>query len=203
MSGKAGPGGEQAAPAQDRPARNEPEREMVLMRALAHPARLALMSHLGHSGPATATECAGVVGLSPSAVSYHLRALAKAGLVEEAPGRGDGRERRWRRTEEPYQVDGPADPGPDELAALRGLLDSVRGWDEVRFRQYLAQLGDEPADWREAAFFMDSALLLTADELKAVGAALQELLRPYRKSARADAPAGARAVYAIFRGFPA
>lgn len=176
---------------------------MVLMRALAHPARLALMSHLGHSGPATATECAGVVGLSPSAVSYHLRALAKAGLVEEAPGRGDGRERRWRRTEEPYQVDGPADPGPDELAALRGLLDSVRGWDEVRFRQYLAQLGDEPADWREAAFFMDSALLLTADELKAVGAALQELLRPYRKSARADAPAGARAVYAIFRGFPA
>ncbi|HEY6478704.1 MAG TPA: winged helix-turn-helix domain-containing protein, partial [Streptosporangiaceae bacterium] len=90
MSGKAGPGRKQAAPAQDgagpgtagpgtagpgtagrdRPARDKPSQNMVLMRAMAHPARLALMAHLGHSGPATATECAGVVDLSPSAVSY-------------------------------------------------------------------------------------------------------------------------------------
>jgi DNA-binding transcriptional ArsR family regulator len=179
---------------------------MVLMRALAHPARLALMAHLGHSGPATATECAGVVDLSPSAVSYHLRALAKAGLVEEAPGRGDGRERRWRRTEEPYQVEGRPDPGPDGLGALRGLLESVRAWDEARFRQFLDQLGDEPAEWQDAAFFLDSTLLVTAEELKAVGAAAQELLgqyRQYRKAARTDAPADARTVFAMFRGFPA
>jgi DNA-binding transcriptional ArsR family regulator len=174
---------------------------MVLMRALAHPARLALMAHLGHSGPATATECAGVVGLSPSAVSYHLRALAKAGLVEEAPGRGDGREHRWRRTAEPYSID--ADPGPDGLAAMRGLLESVRAWDEARFRQFLVQLGDEPTDWQDAALFMDATLLVTADELRSVGAAVQELLRPYRKAGRADAPAGARTVSATFRGFPA
>jgi DNA-binding transcriptional ArsR family regulator len=175
---------------------------MVLMRALAHPVRLALMAHLSHSGPATATECAGVVDLSPSAVSYHLRALAKAGLVEEAPGRGDGREHRWRRTAEPYSID--ADPGPAGLAAMRGLLESVRAWDETRFRQFLVQLGDEPADWQDAALFMDATLLVTADELREVGVAVQELLRPYRKGARADAPpAGARTVSAMFRGFPA
>ena len=176
---------------------------MVLMRALAHPARLALMSHLSHAGPATATECAGVVDLSPSAVSYHLRALAKAGLVEEAPGRGDGRERRWRRTAAPYAVEGAADPGADGLAALRGLLESVRAWDDARFRQFLAQLGDEPGEWQDAAFFLNSTLLVTADELKAVGAAAQDLLRQYGKAARTDAPAGARAVFAMFRGFPA
>ena len=175
---------------------------MVLMRALAHPVRLALMAHLSHSGPATATECAGVVDLSPSAVSYHLRALAKAGLVEEAPGRGDGREHRWQRTAEPYSID--ADPGPAGLAAMRGLLESVRAWDETRFRQFLAQLGDEPAEWQDAALFMDATLLVTADELREVGVAVQELLRPYRKAARADAPpAGARTVSAMFRGFPA
>jgi DNA-binding transcriptional ArsR family regulator len=216
MSGNARPGGEQAAPARDGPAQNSPAQDgpapdspardrpsqnMVLMRALAHPARLALMAHLGHSGPATATECAGVVGLSPSAVSYHLRALAKAGLVEEAPGRGDGREHRWRRTAEPYSID--AAPGPDGVAALRGLLESVRAWDEARLRQYLAQLGDEPAEWRDAALFMDSTLVMTADELKAAGAAVQDLLRPYRKATRTDAPAGARTVVAMFRGFPA
>jgi DNA-binding transcriptional ArsR family regulator len=162
-----------------------------------------LLAHLGHDGPATATECAGTVDLSPSAVSYHLRALAKAGLVEEAPGRGDGRERRWRRTAEPYEVEGYAGLGPDGLAAMRGLLESVRAWDEARFQQYLAQLGDEPPDWQEAAFFLDSTLLVTADELRAIGAAVQAMLGRYRKADRTDAPAGARTVSAMFRGFPA
>jgi DNA-binding transcriptional ArsR family regulator len=207
MSGTAGPGGEQAAPeqdsaARDTPARDKPSQNMVLMRAMAYPARLALMAHLGHSGPATATECAGVVDLSPSAVSYHLRALAKAGLVEAAPGRGDGRERRWRRTAENYGVAGEAE-GPDGVAALRGLLEAVRSWDDARFRQFLAQLGDEPAEWQDAAFFLNATLLVTADELRAVGAATQQLLRQYRKSARPEVPAGARTVYAMFRGFPA
>jgi DNA-binding transcriptional ArsR family regulator len=195
MSGKAGPDGEQP---RDRPGQN-----IALMRAMAHPARLALLAHLGHSGPATATECAGVVDLSPSAVSYHLRALAKAGLVEEAPGRGDGRERRWRRTAERYDVSGGADPGPDALAALRGLLESIRSWDDARFRQFLAQLGDESAEWQDASCFLDATLLVTAEELREVGTAAQELLRPYRMSARAKAPEGARTVYAMFRGFPA
>ena len=50
--------------------------DAAVMRAMAHPARLALLEHLRNSGPATATECAAVVGLSPSATSYHLRAKA-------------------------------------------------------------------------------------------------------------------------------
>jgi DNA-binding transcriptional ArsR family regulator len=204
MSGKAGPGESEAAAGREAPGREAAaDRELVIMRALAHPARLALLNRLGHGGPATATECAGEVGLSPSAVSYHLRALARAGLVEEAPGRGDGRERRWRRTAEPYEVEGDADLSPDGVDALRGLLESVRAWDETRFRQFLAQLGDEPADWRAAACFLDSTLLMTADELTALGAAVRALLEPFRKSARADAPAEARPVSAIFRGFPA
>src|SRR5580704_1047189 len=56
-----------------------------MMRALAHPARIAILQHLGLDGPATATECASVVGLSPSACSYHLRALARYGFIEEDP----------------------------------------------------------------------------------------------------------------------
>src|SRR5260221_7713240 len=73
-------------------------RDPEVMRALAHPARLAIMEYLGGGNVATATECAQVCGLSPSATSYHLRELAKAGLIEEAPSRGDGRERVWRES---------------------------------------------------------------------------------------------------------
>src|SRR5262249_56777146 len=87
-----------------------------VMRAMAHPARLAIMEFLGDGAVATATECAEVCGLSPSATSYHLRALAKVGLVEEAPSRGDGRERVWRAPHPPPpphpQDHPPAAPAP-------------------------------------------------------------------------------------------
>src|SRR5215813_7313093 len=67
------------------------------LRALAHPARLAILQHLVLDGPATATECAEVAGLFPSACSYHLRALARYGFVEEDPSGGqDRRHRPWR-----------------------------------------------------------------------------------------------------------
>src|SRR3984885_6836716 len=68
-----------------------------MMRALAHQARIAIWSHLGLRGPATATECAEIAGLSPSACSYHLRTLARYGFVEEdLASAADGRERPWR-----------------------------------------------------------------------------------------------------------
>src|SRR2546429_2370715 len=68
-----------------------------MMRALAHPGRIAIWTHLALHGSATATECAEIAGLSPSACSYHLRTLARYGFVEEDPdSAADGRERPWR-----------------------------------------------------------------------------------------------------------
>ncbi len=66
------------------------------IRALAHPARLTVIEELYSGRELTATECADLAGLSPSAMSYHLRSLAKAGIVERADATGDGRERPWR-----------------------------------------------------------------------------------------------------------
>ena len=53
-----------------------------MMRAMAHPARLSIMDYFLSGETGTATELAEVVGLSPSATSYHLRALGRAGFVE-------------------------------------------------------------------------------------------------------------------------
>ncbi len=193
MNAKAAPSGEgQVVPARD----------VVVLRALAHPARLSLLEHLAGSGPATATECAGVVGLSPSAVSYHLRALARAGLVEAAPGRGDGRERLWRPMAERYQVEGGASLGPEARKARQELLESLLAWDETRVRRYLARIDDEPRQWQDAAFYTSTTLLVTVEELTALGRAVDELLTPYRRGSRADAPAGAREVSAVVRALP-
>jgi DNA-binding transcriptional ArsR family regulator len=176
--------------------------DAAVMRAMAHPARLALLEHLRNNGPATATECAGVVGLSPSATSYHLRALARAGLVEAAPGRGDGRERLWRIIAKRLGVSGVADLDPEVREALRGLMESLLAWDDARVRRYLAQLDTEPPEWQDAAFFMDSTLQVTAAELTEVSQAVYELLEPYRKDRRGDLRPGTRTVSIAVRALP-
>jgi predicted transcriptional regulator len=76
---------EGGAPPRGTPANPLSLTDVNAMRAMAHPARIALHLHLALEGPATATECSPVVGLSPSACSYHLRQLARYGFVEQAP----------------------------------------------------------------------------------------------------------------------
>jgi DNA-binding transcriptional ArsR family regulator len=192
VSANADPGVEQSASTLD----------AAIMRAMAHPARLALLEHLRNGGPATATECAGVAGLSPSATSYHLRALARAGLVEAAPGRGDGRERLWRIVAGRYGLRGVADLAPEGREALRALMESLVAWDEIRARRYLSRLDDEPGEWQDAAFFMDSTLQVTAAELTALSQAIQDLLAPYRKDRRPAPPPGTRPVSLAVRALP-
>lgn len=67
------------------------------LRALAHPLRLELMALLRSRGPLTATQSAQLTGESAGSCSFHLRQLAKWGLIEEAP-HGPGRQRPWRAT---------------------------------------------------------------------------------------------------------
>src|ERR1035437_6622354 len=70
------------------------------LRAYAHPVRMALVGLLRTEGPLTATRAAGLLGEASGTCSFHLRQLAKYGLVEEAGG-GPGREKPWRATAAP------------------------------------------------------------------------------------------------------
>src|SRR3954465_5821744 len=68
------------------------------LRAYAHPTRMTLAGLLRREGPLTATRAAELTGESVASCSYHLRILAKYGLVEEADPGGPGREKPWRAT---------------------------------------------------------------------------------------------------------
>ena len=67
----------------------------LVIRALAHPLRLDLMSIIGRLGQATTADAARELGISHGLASHHLRQLAKYGFVEHAAGK-DNRERPWR-----------------------------------------------------------------------------------------------------------
>ncbi|MGW4501228.1 ArsR/SmtB family transcription factor [Micromonospora sp. NPDC004336] len=174
-----------------------------VMRALAHPARLAITEHLSSiEAGATATECAEIVGLSPSATSYHLRELAKAGLVEPAPTRGDARERVWRTVSSSWTVEAGRAAAPEARAAERALVEAWLARDLERSREWLRRVPDEPAEWYAASRLADSQLVLTADELRELNEAVDRLLEPYRKRTRVDPPPSARTVSLNYKALP-
>lgn len=175
-----------------------------VLRALAHPARLAIMEHLSTTGEAvTATGCAEIVGLSPSATSYHLRELKKYGLLEEAPSRGDARERLWRSAVQSWQLDLRPDTSAETQAAEQTLMEVYLARDFDRIRDWIRTARTEPREWTKAAVIAGPVLLMTADELTALNADLEKLLAPYRRRARqADPPQGARIVVFHYAALP-
>jgi DNA-binding transcriptional ArsR family regulator len=170
------------------------------IRAMAHPARMAALRHLMKIGPATATELGGVADLTPSAMSYHLRALERAGLIETAPGRGDGRERVWRSVHGGFEVEALDDGSPETRAVSRELLETILAVQEMALRQWLA--GADTPGWLDAGFFTETTVMVTEDEMTDLGKKVAELFRPYAERFRTDPPDGARPMAAIFRGFP-
>ncbi|GAA3760628.1 helix-turn-helix domain-containing protein [Plantactinospora mayteni] len=174
-----------------------------VMRALAHPARLAIMEHLTTTGAAvTATECAEIVGLSPSAVSYHLRELAKFGLVEQAPSRGDARERLWRSSVGSWGVEAGQDASPEARAAQETLIEVYAARDMERIREWARRIGEEPKEWYDASRYGGAVLMMTAEELVELNDRIRELMRPYRRRERVDPPEGSRPVMVHYAALP-
>jgi len=172
------------------------------LRALAHPLRLSLLGLLRTEGPLTATRAGELLGESSASCSFHLRQLAKYGLVEEAGG-GRGRERPWRATA--MFTDVPTVTDSPELDAASGLFRSI-----VAERYYEQMMGwlearaDEPPEWQRAALFGDVFVYLTADELTELGERVDRLLDRYidRTTRPELRPPGARMVTYIHVAAP-
>lgn len=70
-----------------------------VLRALAHPVRGRILDEIEATGPVRAADVARGLGIPANQASFHLRQLAKYGLVEEAPEEArDKRDRVWRAT---------------------------------------------------------------------------------------------------------
>jgi DNA-binding transcriptional ArsR family regulator len=177
--------------------------EPRVMRALAHPARIEIVEYLNDTGAAiSATEVAGMVGLSPSATSYHLRELAKYGLVEQAPSRGDGRERLWRGKSHSLRVD-PDLEEPGAQAASEALIGLYLRRQQAQTQAWLARQAEEPPEWWEVASIMGQRLLVTLDELREINDKVRALVEPYQvRKRQADPPAGARRVTISYASIP-
>jgi predicted ArsR family transcriptional regulator len=93
------------------------QRELVPLRAMAHPLRLRILS-LATGAALSAAELAQELGIAHAAASYHARRLAEAGLlqVEDAAGPRPGPGRPPVRYRYRPQAAGPLDRSEGEHA---------------------------------------------------------------------------------------
>jgi predicted ArsR family transcriptional regulator len=175
----------------------------MALRAYAHPIRLRLIALLRQRGPHTATQAAAAIGESVPSCSFHLRQMAKYRLVELVPGR-HGREKPWQATAAVTEWQGSGTGGIAAEAALQLELSLARQYFDA-IRHWLTAQTGEPAEWREAAKFGDSLLLLTAEELRLLAEQVDALVRPFRgrELGAEGCPHGARPVLMLHVAVPA
>lgn len=166
------------------------------MRALAHPARLAILDLLRRHGPASASDLAPGVGASASLVSWHLRHLAGFGLVRDSEPGADRRYRRWEAVARGFRFEVPEDPDDVEGRSAARLLSQqmfLRA-EEVPAR-WVAEVepGLDPG-WRRLAGVSNTRVVVDADELAAIEDAFERVLAPYATRSAADRPSGSRGV---------
>lgn len=158
--------------------------EATRLRALSHPVRIAILQHLASAGPATATECAPFVGASPSACSWHLRALAKAGWIEPSES-GNGKERPWRYVGANTNILASEVRGPIFLAVEASLMAESRRIQD----QFLRQRDSLPTELADMSAFFFGLGWVSKEELTRLHQAIVDLFAPYGHP-RADSRSG-------------
>ena len=149
----------------------------------------------------TATQLGERLNESSGSTSYHLRQLARFGLVEEAGG-GKGREKPWRATALFTHLPDTETSAEMAEASIDLRLALARRWHEVVL-DWIVRRPGEPKRWQRAAPFSDYGIYVTAAELVELDRQIDNLMRPYITSRDKDhRPRGSRHVTYVTYGVP-
>jgi predicted ArsR family transcriptional regulator len=146
------------------------------IRALAHPVRLDLLDLLVAIGPATAAQCGRVLGVTQASCSFHLRQLAKYGLVQDAGPGQDRRERRWQAADRTVTV---AVTGAGDGVARQQLEGLVVEREMRAILGYAERADGEFAQWQHKAGIVSAVAVMSPDEAATVTEQWKALIEPY------------------------
>jgi DNA-binding transcriptional ArsR family regulator len=152
-----------------------------ILRAIAHPARNRILSELYASGSLRAADVARLLDIPANQASFHLRQLAKYGLVEEAPEEArDKRDRVWRMVSEDgisfRTTDVLAQPGGE--AAVAVYRRSARAWGHHLVDRSLVE--EEHGE----TFVFNGAMRLTAAEVAEYAQDIEDLNKRWHARTR-------------------
>ncbi|XBB65579.1 helix-turn-helix domain-containing protein [Nocardioides sp. WV_118_6] len=172
-----------------------------ILRAIAHPTRNRVLHELSAAGSLRAADIARRIDIPANQASFHLRQLAKYGLVEEDPDAArDRRDRVWRMVD----PDGIRFRTSDMLAQPGGRAAyAVFQRNAVEWGQHLLERAYAPTEADEPGRSISEwALLLTpaeAEELMHEIAALVERRRAAAQGPGAGGSDDERATYSVFQ----
>jgi DNA-binding transcriptional ArsR family regulator len=178
--------------------------DAAALSAMANPFRSRILDALSVDGPSTASALAKRTGQAVGSASHHLKVLAAAGLVEEAPELARDRRERWWRLVAPgtrwSRAEFADDPSAVTAATAAESLQLQRQFE--RARDWLAN-AEAAGDWDTAAFTTQYWLTLSPPELAELSQQLMALLNQWRYRAIPDDGAEREPVLFFARGFPA
>lgn len=167
-----------------------------ILRAIAHPTRDRILSELSAAGSLRAADIARLLDIPANQASFHLRQLAKYGLVAESPEEArDRRDRVWRladadaisfRTRDMLER-----PGGKAAYAVFRRSALARGHHLVD-----RALAIEP-DSERSKSVSESALRLTAAESEELMRELNGLVEQWRR--RTQGGEGDRLTYSVYQ----
>ncbi|KAB8288721.1 ArsR family transcriptional regulator [Bifidobacterium ramosum] len=123
--------------------------DLAQLRAVSHPTRIRIMNIMAAPGSTlTVGDIAARTGESAGTISYHLRQLAKAGLVEQIPSPdGDARKSCWRATTPKLVVHSDRHTDPASAETLAQSVSVTVNEARMRYRQAESSL---PEQWRHS-----------------------------------------------------
>ncbi len=177
--------------------------EAKALSALANPFRARMIDALKVDGPSTASGLAQRTSQAVGSASHHLKVLAEAALVVEAPELARDRRERWWRLAAPGTqwstidlLDDPAALSAAREAEALNLRRQVQ-----RVQDWMANAESTP-EWMEVAFATQMWLRLTPVELDEVAEEVLELLSKWSMRELPDDGKEREPVLVFARGFP-
>ena len=180
------------------------ELDYAALKALAHPLRVQIFEILSQYGAQTASGLDSQLGESSGATSYHLRQLARHGLIREIGGKGSGRERWWERVPGSVGFGGPDlqdSPAGQEVSRMV-MREMQRNRDQQFERYFLHDLDTESDEWRDASMIGTANLRLTASQLAELNAGVMALTKEFGERYRDQQGDDVRPVTMHVMSFP-
>lgn len=173
------------------------------LRAMAHPLRMRLIERIGRRGTARAADLATDLDIPANSVSYHLRTLARGGVIVEAPEAArDKRDRVWKLTQTHFQH-APAESSTSSGVSVDhdyveasgattvAALDGMRSAWVSEIAQRTAHF-PEPEEERAFAAMHSAPLRLSREQARELFAAVERKIEEYfvlnRDRSGADLP---------------
>ncbi len=167
------------------------------LKVLAHPMRSRLLGALRGAGPSTATDLAARLGTNSGATSYHLRKLAEVGLVEDT-GEGEGKRRVWRAASSYTQWHTSDFAGDeDSETALNWLTRDYLRYLGEKGERWLDVEGQWPLEWRDALGTNDDSVVATAEQVQAMFAEIDAVIKRYRRVGQGNPQARRVSVWTV------